>query len=173
MQTPLAPLALRPQPAEGVLQVVRSHDRLQVDAGLLQSKTGLSITGPCPAVIESQVMLTSGRLQLLTFGLQCLQSVTSPSLRVALHPRQACLIFANFMMPPEATDGMLTWIERVWSPATYEYHDNEPPLATDCNASLSAATLCSAICLPESSAFGFGINGSKIRRTGWLRWCSR
>jgi hypothetical protein len=48
--------------------------------------------------------------------LQCLHKVTSPGERVALHPRQASLTFANFMIPPEAKEGVVTWMLLVCSP---------------------------------------------------------
>lgn len=43
-----------------------------------------------------------------TLSLQWLQRVVSPADKVALHPMHESLTFANFMMPPEAIEGVDT-----------------------------------------------------------------
>ena len=44
----------------------------------------------------------------VTLLLQWLQRVVSPADRVALQPIQESLILANFMMPPDANEGVDT-----------------------------------------------------------------
>ena len=55
-------------------------------------------------------------LKLLTLALQCWHSVTSFGSSVALQPRQESLTLANFIMPPDAREGVDTCMLLVWSP---------------------------------------------------------
>ena len=52
-----------------------------------------------------------------TFSLQCLHTVCSSLPSMALQPRQVSRFCANFMMPPEAAEGVVTMMERVCAPA--------------------------------------------------------
>ena len=51
--------------------------------------------------------------QALTLSLQCLHTVCSLLPSGARQPRHVSRFCANFMMPPEATDGVVTMMDRV------------------------------------------------------------